>query len=114
MENGNCYMKKNVKNKKNAKSDIQKYCQYLIKCYVELNDKASGGSLYCNMEQFVEEGRIKDLFEKNKKIESKINFMHIFRRDILFYAKQISTISFKKVKIKKYKTFIKHENRSRK
>ncbi len=80
---------------------LKNYCQYLIDEYAKTN-KGDGGNLMCQLKQYRDEGRVKDLFEKQSRVQTKINFLNLFKNDILFFAKSQS----KKIELKSFDEFI--------
>lgn len=64
---------------------VKNYCQYLITKYDSIK-VGRGGRVLLDLNQFLQEGRIKDLVEINDKIETKINILDIYRDKILFFA----------------------------
>ena len=85
---------------KTFEENLRQYCQYLINEYSKIN-KGTGGNLMSKLKQFHEEGRVKDLFEKRARKQTKINFLNIFRDEILFFANSQS----KKIVLKSYNEF---------
>jgi len=67
-------------------SDLKKYCDYLIETYKKINSKWGGSGIYWELKQFSEDGRIKDLFEKNDSNKIKIEALNYIRKDIVNFA----------------------------
>ncbi len=75
-----------MNSKTTTQQELKDYCKYLIDEYSKIMVN-SGGRLLINLKQFYEEGRIKDLFDKNASHIRKINFLNIFRKEIIWFAK---------------------------
>ena len=78
---------------------IKNYCKYLIDEYDKIKF-GNGGRVNSDLNQFYEEGQIKDLINKNDNDKTKINILEIYRDKIEFFArnnmKDINLITFKK------------------
>lgn len=70
--------------KEKASAILKKYAKYLIDEYLKINPKGENGRLYINLNQFYEEGRIKDIIFKNSKIKSKIEILNNMKEIIIF------------------------------
>ena len=48
-------------------SDLKKYAEYLIENYKKINASYKESRIYYDLKQFINDGRIKDLFHNNEK-----------------------------------------------
>ena len=65
---------------------IKIYTKYLIDEYQKIKI-GDGGRVLTNLEDFYNEGKIKDVVYKNSKINTKIEVLDFYRNRILIFAK---------------------------
>lgn len=83
-------------------SDLKEYAYYLLHVYVDRFGGKKAG-LYYQLNQFIEKGRIKDIFSENTKQESKVIHLEFFKQEIENFGKYHLELN---VKLKTFDEFM--------
>ncbi len=59
--------------------------QNILWIFIKTNPNFREAEIYLQLEQFYEEGQIKDLFLRSAKTESKIKFLNYLRKDVQMF-----------------------------
>lgn len=69
-------------------TNLREYSKYLLDEYIIINPNWEDSSMYYHLNQFYEEGKIKDLIPINSKIETKVQIINIIRENIIKFSEQ--------------------------
>ncbi len=69
-----------------AEEILKLYTQYLIEEYKKINSHYENSGIFCELNQFYAEGRIKDLIGKNDQFSKKSHILNTYRKDIVNFS----------------------------
>ena len=69
---------------------LKMYSLYLIEEYKKINPHYENSGIFCELDQFSNEGRIKDLIRKNDILSKKAYILNNYRNDIINFSKDFN------------------------